>query len=139
MQITRAHLRKAVMEGHWDLLDRLLEIDSSAINDNSLFTDTWGLRWGLLMECVRQDQVTGVSILLQHGANRGLSSWGDGQTSSPLSVARDRKNSEIEGLLSGSKVAQYTRFCDPPVPPLDETDQAINRKGELLKSKGLIQ
>lgn len=41
-EVTRAHLKGAFDQENWDLLDKLLEIDSTRINDNDLFTDTWG-------------------------------------------------------------------------------------------------
>ncbi len=41
-QVTRAHLKNALDQGNWDLLDKLLEIDNTPINDNDLFTDNVG-------------------------------------------------------------------------------------------------
>ncbi len=66
LKTTRVHLKNAVDNHNWDLLDKLLEIDNSQINDTSLYTDTWGEWWGLLVECIRNEQVEGVKILLKH-------------------------------------------------------------------------
>ncbi|HRG77438.1 MAG TPA: hypothetical protein PLX69_22955 [Leptospiraceae bacterium] len=41
MTITRGHLKKAVDTKNWDLLDKLLEIDNTFINDRKYYTDGW--------------------------------------------------------------------------------------------------
>jgi len=38
--VTRAHLKSACDQENWDLMDKLLEIDASKIDDHSLYTDT---------------------------------------------------------------------------------------------------
>jgi hypothetical protein len=67
-EVTRAHLKSAFDQENWDLLDKLLEIDCSRINDNTLFTDTWGDWWGMLVEAVYRRSTDAVSVLLKHGA-----------------------------------------------------------------------
>lgn len=115
-QVTREHLKQAVLQKNWDLLDRLLEVDSSAINDNGLFQDSWGEWWGLLMQCVSKDQVDGVRVLLKHGANPQLATWGEGDHTFPLAMAEKRKNELIYRLLCGLDKPVYQRRSEPPLP-----------------------
>jgi len=115
-RVTREQLKQAVIQKNWDLLDRLLEVDSSAINDNSLFQDSWGEWSGLLIQCVTKSQVDGVRILLKHGANPQLATWGEGEHTFPLAVAEKRKNELIYRLLCGLDKPVYQRSSDPPLP-----------------------
>ena len=136
-KVTRAHLKTACDQQNWDLLDKLLEIDSSQINDNSLFTDTWGEWWGMLFETVRLGSVDGLKVLLKHGAERNLASWGDPGGNTPLEVAQDKP--EILALLQAAEIPVYLRQTDPPLPDLlSPTEMAFNRQGELRESTGLV-
>ena len=62
--VTRAQLKTACDENNWDLLDTVLELDASQINDRSMYTDSWGAWWGLLLEVVRHGWVDGLRVLL---------------------------------------------------------------------------
>lgn len=136
-QVTRAHLKTACDQQNWDLLDKLLGIDASQINDNSLYTDTWGIWWGLLLETVRLGSVEGVRVLLKHGAQRNLACWGDGPEVTPLEMAEGK--SEIIALLQAAGLPDYTRQTDPPLPPAaSPEEQAINRQGEIRDRTGLV-
>ncbi len=134
--VTRAHLKNACEKRDWDLLDKLLEIDSSQINDKSLFTDTWGSWWGMLLECVMQKQVKGVQVLLAHGADRELAMWGDGLMTTPREAAEDQPR--ILELLDSQEV-MFERGSDPEL-PVEETDRdrAINRQGDVRDGTGLV-
>jgi hypothetical protein len=135
-KVTRAHLKTACDQQNWDLLDKLLEIDSSQINDNSLYTDTWGDWWGMVLETVRLGSVDGLRVLLKHGAERNLASWGDPGGSTPLEAARDKP--EILALLQTVGVPAYIRHTDPPLPGrLPTTETAVNRQGEIREATGL--
>ncbi|MBX7220065.1 MAG: hypothetical protein K1Y36_08970 [Blastocatellia bacterium] len=135
--VTRAHLKTALDEQNWDLLDKLLEIDKTHLNDNALYTDTWGEWWGLLVEAVRTDSVTGVTILLHHGAERDVGTWGDCIPQTPLELAQDKP--AIESLLRSAAKPDYLRRTDPPLPTgCTPQEQAINRQGEIRDQTGLV-
>ena len=134
--ITRAHLKQACDEKHWDLLDKLLEIDSSQINDNALYTDTWGEWWGMLMECIFRNQVDGVRVLLARGASRDVGTWGDGIPMTARDAAADLP--EILVLLDAADVS-YTRATQPEIPAADSPeDDRINRQGEIRDQTGMV-
>jgi hypothetical protein len=136
-KVTRAHLKTASDQQNWDLLDKLLEIDSSQINDNSLYTDTWGEWWGLLFETVRRASVDGLKVLLKHGAKRNLASWGDPGGNTPLQAARDKP--EILALLQAGETPAYRRQTDPPLPELlSPIEMGVNRQGEIRETTGLV-
>mgnify|MGYP006275120443 CR=1 FL=1 len=135
--VTRAHLKHAVDTESWDLLDKLLEIDPGRIDDNSLYTDTWGEWWGLLFECVRKGRVTGVRVLLKHGADPSVGNWGDCIPMTPMEAAED--NPEILSLLLAGKRPNYERTSDPPLPEGESAaDRAIRRQGEVAEQTGLV-
>ncbi len=136
-KITRAHLKTACDEQNWDLLDTLLEQDSSQVDDNALYTDTWGLWWGMLLETVINGSVDGVRVLLKHGAQRDLASWGDGMEQTPLDMAQDKP--EILALLQAAEPPGYIRTTDPPLPPGESPEeQAVNRQGAIRDKTGLV-
>ena len=136
-KVTRAQLKTACDAQNWDLLDKLLELDSSQINDNALYTDTWGLWWGMLLEAVLNGSADGVRVLLKHGAQRDLASWGDGVAQTPLAAAQDRP--ELLALLQATVPPDYTRTTDPPLPHGESPEeQAINRQGEIRDTTGLV-
>ena len=112
--VTRAHLKRACDEKAWDLLDKLLEIDRSHIDDKSLYTDTWGDWWGMLLECVYNNQIEGVRVLLSHGADRQIGRWGDGIPMSPIEAAAQKP--AILALLTSQEPISYQRKNDPPLP-----------------------
>ena len=135
--VTRAHLKTAFAAEQWDLLDKLLELDSSRINDNALFTDTWGAWWGMLVEAVRRGSVDGVRVLLKHGAQRDLASWGDGVPFTAFEAAEDKP--EILALLTSPKPPVYVRKTDPPLPEGESAEeQAVHRQGEIRDRTGLV-
>lgn len=137
MVVTRAHLKSACDAKNWDLLDKLLEIDASKINDNALFTDTWGEWWGLLIECIGQNEIDGVKVLLKHGAKRDVGTWGDCDPCSPLQAAKDCP--EILELLESPATPTFIRKTDPPLPAFEKfEDQAVNRQGEIRDASGLV-
>src|SRR5689334_6347821 len=113
-KVTRAHLKTACDAQNWDLLDKLLELDSSHVNDNALYTDTWGLWWGMLLETVQNGSVDGVRVLLKHGAQPDLACWGDGIEQTPLELAQDKP--EMLALLCAAEPPSYIRKTDPPLP-----------------------
>jgi hypothetical protein len=43
--ISRSQLKAACEQENWNLLDLLLETDATHLDDNALFTDTWGDWW----------------------------------------------------------------------------------------------
>lgn len=136
-QVARAHLKSACDARNWDLLDKLLAIDSSGINDHSLYTDTWGVWWGLLLEAIRLGEADGVRVLLKYGAKRDLASWGDGIEVTPLEAAKDKP--EIIALLTDPRTPTYSRMSDPPLPQGESPeDAAINRQGEIRDGTGLV-
>lgn len=134
--ITRAHLKSAVENQQWDLLDKMLELDASHINEKSYFTDNWGEWWGLLLECVRNGQEPGVRILLKHGADRRLGNWGDCLPETPLEAAAGKP--EILALLKHKAAAAYKRKSDPPIPEPSAVDARVNLQGEIEKSTGMV-
>ncbi|MBR31040.1 MAG: hypothetical protein CMN77_06975 [Spirochaetaceae bacterium] len=136
IRITRAHLKSAVEEENWDLLDRLLEIDRKHIDDASYFTDTWGEWWGLLMECILREYETGVRVLLKHGADRAVGTWGDCIPQTPLEAAKD--NIAIAALLQEKGPPEYWRSSDPMIPELTVHDEKVNRQGEISEQTGMI-
>lgn len=137
VQMTRAQLKNACDQQNWDLLDHLLEIDNSLINDNALYTDDWGEWWGMLLECIYRNQPDGVRVLLKHGADKNLESWGDCAPTSPLTAAQD--NPAILKLLQAQTLPDYTRQTEPPL-PIQETaaDRAINQQGQVRDQTGLV-
>lgn len=135
--VTRAHLKSACDEQNWDLLDLLLELDPTHLNDRSLFTDTWGVWWGLLFETVRNRSADGVTVLLKHGAQRDVTTWGDDIEHSALEIARDAP--AILALLQAAEPPAYIRKTAHPLPPRDAPDaSAINRQGEIRDQAGLV-
>ena len=136
-KVTRAHLKSACDAKNWDLLDKLLEIDASGINDNSLYTDTWGIWWGLLMETARLGATDGVRVLLKHAAKRDLACWGDGIEQTPLEMAQDFP--DIVALLTNTQTPGYVRTSDPPLPQGESPDDAaVNRQGEIRDKTGIV-
>ena len=136
IRITRAHLKLAVETQNWDLLDRLLEMDRKHMDDASYFTDTWGEWWGLLMECILREYETGVRILLKHGADRTVGTWGDCIPQTPLEAAKD--NIAIAALLQEKGPPEYLRSSDPMIPELIAQDEKINRQGEIADRTGMV-
>ena len=137
--ITRAHLKIACEKRMWDLLDKFLEIDATHINDKSMFTDTWGSWWSMLCEVVGRKRIKGVQVLLKHGADPNISSWGDGIEQTPIEMAQDRP--EILALLLNPETAVYNRKSDPPLPVWAEAEaeiEAINRQGTIRDQTGLV-
>lgn len=135
-EVSRAHLKGAFDREDWDLLDKLLEIDCSRINDNSLFTDTWGDWWGMLLEAVYRQSASAVRVLLKHGAQRDLARWGDGIPITALEAAADKP--EILALLQNPEPPDYVRRADPELPLAESSqDTAINRQGEIIEATGL--
>ena len=135
--VTRAHLKRACDQKNWDLLDKLLEIDPSHVNDNSLYTDGWGLWWGMLYSCVADRSIDGVRVLLKHGAQPDLASWGDGITETPLELARGAP--EILALFDDPELPAYHRRTDPPLPVGESPEErAVNRQGEVRDERGLV-
>jgi len=134
-EVTRAHLKSALDARNWDLLDRLLEIDRSRIDDPALYTDTWGAWWGLLFEAVARRQVVGVRILLKHGARREVGVSGDCDSVSPETLAQEMP--EILALLRASHPPQYRRQSEPVLPgELTPAEREINRVGEIRDATG---
>ena len=136
--ITRAHFKRAIESQDWDLLDRLLELKPKAIHDNSLFTDTWGEWWGMLMECVLGGHSDGVRILLQHGANPDLASWGDCIPTTPREAARDKP--AMLALIKAGHANRYTRKREPDLNKelqLSPADERVNRAGQIESQTGL--
>ncbi len=136
--VSRALLKKAVDNQQWDLLDKLLEIDNQHINDTSLYTDTWGEWWGLLYECVQNNQPTGVRILLKHGAKRHQGNWGDCLPMSPLEYAQEKKFQEIMNLLIIKEKPTYQRQTEPEIPSLNAHDKKVNQQGKTRDETGLV-
>ncbi len=137
LQITRVHLKNAVDNKDWDLLDKLLEIDNSKINDASIYTDTWGEWWGLLVECIRHEYVDGVKILLKHGVKRKKGNWGDCISYSPLEEAKMKENKEIISLLKHKEKPTYSRKTEPKIPLLTTKDEIVNQQGKIRDGSGL--
>ena len=136
-QVTRAHLKNACDAKNWDLLDKLLEISTKHINDNALYTDTWGEWWGLLLQCVYRGHEDGVRVLLKHGADKEVGSWGDCIPISPQEAAADKP--AILSLLQAKTRPTYTRQSDPPLPTSESAeDQATNQQGNIRDQTGLV-
>ncbi len=137
--VTRAQLKSACANAEWDLLDKLLELDKTHIDDKSYFTDTWGEWWGLLFSCVLRDEADGVRVLLKHGADRTIGNWGDCIPTTPLSFASDvRQNAEIVALLTAEQAPAYVRKTDPPLPAPSSQDERVNRQGDIRDATGLV-
>jgi hypothetical protein len=137
LKVTRAHLKNAVEKGNWNLLDKLLEMDASEIDDASLYTDTWGEWWGLLVECIRCQCVEGVKVLLKHGVKKKKGNWGDCIPYTPLEEAEMKKNQIIIDLLKSNERPIYYRKTDPDLPPLTSKDDLTNKQGEIRDETGL--
>lgn len=136
-KVTRGHLKDAFDRRQWDLLDKLLEIDGSRIDDPSLYTDTWGSWWGMLIEAVRIRSVEAVKVLLKNGARRDVASWGDGVPHTAKEAAEDQP--EILALLNGLEPAVYTRTTDPVLPQRESpAARAVNRQGEINETSGVV-
>lgn len=136
--VTRAHLKSAVENQNWDLLDKLLETDNSKINDTNLFTDTWGEWWGMLFHCVKRNYETGVKVLLKHGAKRSKGNWGDCIPMSPLEAAEELKHHGIVKLLKSKEKPVYERTTEPEIPELTEKDRRVNQQGDIADETGLV-
>ncbi len=134
--VTRRHLKDACDAASWDLLDRLLELDRAAIDDDALYTDGWGDHWGLLVECVRQQRVDGVRVLLARGADRSRGSWGDGAAHTPLEVAEG--NAPITALLLSATPVVYVRQSEPALPAPSAADDPLDRQGAVRDRTGLV-
>ena len=138
-QITRAHLKNACDTQNWDLLDKLLETSNQHVNDNALYTDDWGEWWGMLFQCVYHNYEDGVRVLLKHGADKNIGSWGDGIPKTPLEVATDTNKLAIMALLKSKERPTYTRKSDPLLPEIKVAkDHAINCQGEVRDSTGMV-
>jgi hypothetical protein len=131
--VLRSHLKAACDNRDWDLLDKLLEMDRSAIDDNSMYTDTWGEWWGMLSECVRKKQKQGVHVLLSRGANPDLESWGDCIPTSPKAMAMNDPN--LAPLFSEG-IECYKRETEPELPKTALTE--FDRQGELRDKHGFF-
>lgn len=137
MQITRAHLKDAVERQAWDLLDKLLETDASHIDDNALFTDTWGEWWGLLVHCCARRRLDGVRILMKHGASPDASTWGDCVPRTAREIAEQIEDETFLRLLEGEEEPVYVRKTEPAVPRFGEEDP-VNRAGRIREQAGLV-
>ena len=131
--ISRSQLKAACEQENWDLLDLLLETDATQLDDNALFTDTWGDWWGLLMEVIYRKAPDGLRVLLKHGACRDTGLWGDGMPQSPLEAAADQP--EILALLQDPAKPAYTRQTNPPLPV---ADPALDELGCIRDATGLV-
>ncbi len=136
--VPRGWLKRAVEQKNWALLDKLLEQDNSQVNDNRMFTDTWGEWWSMLFECVRLKQLTGIKILLKHGADPNLQSWGDCLPKSPLELAQETSHQAMLEFLTGKTQATYERDHDPELPELTERDHAIEAQARIAAESGLV-
>lgn len=139
---TRAQLVRAVKTASWDLLDRLLAEDSRHLDDNALFGDDWGDWWGMLLQCVYDDEIEGVRVLLAHGARRDLVRWGDAgyPPHTPLEAALEgRRAPAIVALLQDPQRPLYHRGAMTVTAPEPTCrDAALNRQGEIRDETGLI-
>ena len=137
--VERHHLKNACQNSQWDLLDKLLELDNSLVNDNSMFSDSWGQYWGMLYELILRNEVEGIQVLLKHDANPREKSWGDGMNLSCLELAEGKV--DILRILKskGNRSALYTRTSEPEWPMLkSKSDEEFNRKGRLKDKYGLV-
>lgn len=137
-KVSRALLKKAMDEQNWDLLDRLLTLDNSAINDKSVYTDTWGEWWGFLYEAILNEQLVAVNILLKHGAKKSVGNWGDCIELSPIELAEEKGLAEIVELLKNPAKAQYEAQKEVEIPSLDAQDARVNQQGAIRDQTGLI-
>lgn len=136
-KVTRGHLKHAFDQRHWDLLDKLLEIDSSRIDDNSLYTDTWGEWWGMLIEAARIRSVDAVRVLMKHGARSDATSWGDGMPHTAKEAAAGQP--EILALLNKVDHAIFVRATDPVLPEAESpAERIVSLQGEISESAGLV-
>jgi hypothetical protein len=107
------------------------------IDDNALYTDDWGEWWGMLLECVYRGQPDGIRVLLKHGADKELASWGDCIPISPFEAAQDKP--VILKLLQAETPHDYTRKTDPPLPTKETAaDRALNQQGKIRNKTGLV-
>lgn len=136
--ITRGHLKKAVDTQNWDLLDKMLTLDKTFINDRNYYTDTWGSWWGLLIECIQQNYTDGVKILLKHGIDKTEGVWGDCIPMTPIEFAKEREQGEMVVILESDIVPSYIRKSDPAIPSLGDAEEIVNRRGEIADSTGLV-
>lgn len=136
--MSRGLLKKAVEESNWDLLDKLLEMDHSLVNDNSMFTDGWGEWWSMLYHCSALGEVDGVKVLLKHGAKRKLSAWGDGLCLSPKEIAKENGHHEIVRLLQSKARPEYQRKTEPEIPAETEQERVVSRQREVADQTGLM-
>jgi hypothetical protein len=91
----------------------------------------------MLLEAIRDHAVDGVRVLLKHGAQRDLASWGDCMPRTPLETAQNKP--EILALLQASELPDYIRKTDPPLPQSESPEeQAVNRQGEIREKTGLV-
>ncbi len=131
-----------------DLLDLLLEKDDQNINNNSMFTDTWGEWWGLLFQMVLNRSVEGVSLLLKNGAEPPIKNWGDCIEMAPVELAHDLLDKaenqkdinilkDIIELLQNPDSARYIRKTNPPIPELTDKERAIDRAADVQANTGL--
>jgi exopolysaccharide biosynthesis protein len=138
MTITRGHLKKAVDTKHWDLLDKMLEIDKTFINDRKYYTDGWGAWYGLLIECIHKESLDGVKVLIKHGVDKTLGVWGDCEEVDPIQFAKERKQGEILVILESDASVSYERKTNPAIPDLDDKENIVNRRGDIADSTGLV-
>jgi hypothetical protein len=131
--ISRSQLKSACESKDWDLLDKLLETDATHINDNALFTDTWGEWWGMLMFVIGIGSCDGLRVMLKHGADRTVGSWGDGMPQTPLEAAAG--NPEILALLLTPERPAYIRHTDPALPKIDP---AIEKQARIRSQTGMV-
>jgi hypothetical protein len=76
-------------------------------------------------------------VLLKHGAERDLASWGDGVPFTAADAAEDKP--EILALLHNPDAPIYMRKADPPLPSGESPEeQAVNRQGEIRDTAGLV-
>lgn len=135
--VTRAGLKACCEQGRWDQLDQMLARDATLIDDDALFTDGWGLWWGMLFEAAAQGAVDGVRVLLRHGAQRDRGCWGDGEAMSPAQAAQDHP--AVLALLQAPPAVEPPRAADPAWPPGEPAQaQALQRQAELRQRTGLV-
>jgi hypothetical protein len=138
MKINRIHLKKALDEKNWDLLDLLLEIDNSNINDPSYYSDTWGSYWGLLVECIFHREFQGILILLNHGIDKEIGVWGDGPRVSALEIAKEKKMFDVIDLLNSTNIPKFLRASNPPIPDLNVREKIIDDKFKTNIKNGVV-
>lgn len=122
----------------WDLLDKLLEEDNRLVNHNSMFTDPWGEWWSMLLHCVLRDEAVGARVLLKHGADPDLASWGDGIPVSPREMASEKPWLTVL-LAENNGRPDYQREKEPVwPPPSTNAVQEANRLEEIARRTGLV-